>query len=365
MKKKESEKTAFGRLLVCLLAGLLVFGGFVVVTDPFYQYHGPWFGLPVTLDNAVYQTAGAARNLPYDSAIVGTSMTENFHTGWFDRELGWKTMKLSYSGARTDDLKAIFQQVFTKERRNIFMDINAYQLTCDSTTAYVSRPGYLYDKNPFNNYRYVFNHDVFVLGLDRILKAVEGAEDNVDEAYTWEEEELFGREIALNACRDTKEELMRSWEAREGGELVAVQAQDTRQEKLRVCRENLENILPFIEGHEDTEFVIEIPPYSMLYWEQEVLKGELEDTVEIYRYAIETLLSYENVKIYYFQDEEELITNLENYRDPSHHRPEYNRYIFECIRDGRNLLTRENYEGHLTHMYELARDFDYETLWAP
>ncbi len=364
----EDKKTFYrlGRyILVCFLGGMLLTGGFVAVTDPFYHYHAPWLGIPIVLDNAVYQTAGAARNLPYDSAIVGTSMTENFHTGWFDGELGWKTMKLSYSGARTDDLKAIFQQIFVRERKYIFMDINAYQLTGESTSPYVDRPEYLYDENLWNDYQYVFSHDVLVLGLDRVLKALKGVADNVDSAYTWEEDNLFGRKTALDSCRYTKELMLEAKKKREEGGAVAALSQGTLDEKLRVCRENLENILPFIEGHEDTEFVIEIPPYSMLYWEQEVLKGELEDTVAIYRYAIETLLSYENVKIYYFQDEEELITNLENYRDPSHHRPEYNRYIFECIRDGRNLLTRENYEGHLTHMYELARDFDYETLWAP
>ena len=65
--------------------------------------------MPVIMEDAVYQTPGAAKNLEYTDVLMGTSMTENFHTGWFDEELGWHTMKLSYSGARSNDLKAILE----------------------------------------------------------------------------------------------------------------------------------------------------------------------------------------------------------------------------------------------------------------
>lgn len=360
------EKKSCRRLLGCLLLCMVCSAGFIVVTDPFYHYHKPWFGMPVVLENAVYQTAGAASNLEYDSAIVGTSMTENFHTDWFDDELGWHTMKLSYSGARSSDLNAIFRQIFKKGREpaHIFMDINAYQLTSESWTAYVERPEYLYDDNPFNDYRYVYNHDVFVMGLKRVLDAAEGIGDNVDSAYTWEQEELFGREIALAASRDTREGILGRKGDEESGVLQASVTGDTLRKKLSTCRENLENILPFIREHQNTEFIIIIPPYSMLYWEQEVLKGDLEDTVRIYTYAIEQFLQYENVVLYYFQDAEDIIYNLDNYRDNAHHRPQYNRYIFECIKSGENRITLDSYQERVDHMYRIAKDYEYEKLWG-
>ena len=101
----------------------------------------------------------------------------------------------------------------------------------------------------------------------------------------------------------------------------------------------------------------------MLYWEQMVLRGNLEDILEIYRYAIQHFLEYENVSLYYFQTEEEIIINLECYRDVCHHRPEYNRYIFDCIRQGENRITRENLDKTLLEMYEFAKDYDYEAFW--
>lgn len=335
------------------LAFLVCVGAIVVILDPFYQYHSPWLGLPIVLDNAVYQTPGAARNLDYRDAIVGTSMTENFHTSWFDEEMGWNTMKLSYSGARSNDLKVILSEIFSREEpvEHIFMDINDYQLTSDSWTAYVERPGYLYDNNLLNDYNYIYNRDVLAYGWERVLDAFQGVEDNIDTAYTWEDAD-FGAELALNSARDVRRQL-----------LAEQPSSKPLEEKLIVCRENLDNIIPFIEQNPDTEFIIFFPPYSMLYWEQVVLRDDLEGMLGIYRYAIEQFLQYENVQVYYFQNEQEIIADIENYRDVCHHRPEYNRYIFECVRDGRKRVTNENLDKMIQEMYEFARDFDYGIYW--
>ena len=339
------------------------------MVDPFYHYHEPWFDIPIVLDNAVYQTAGASRNLQYDSAILGTSMTENIHTSWLDEELGWNTMKLSYSGARTNDLQAILGQMEQKEGElhHIIMDINDYQLTSESWTSYAERPEYLYDSYFYNDYEYLFNHDTFVLSVQRVVDGLNGVEDNVDTAYTWEEEELFGKAITQNTCKDLREQLLLERTQLLGEDniyQVTGEFSEDIDSKLAVCEDNLNNILPFIQSHPDTKFYIFVPPYSMLYWEQKVLGGTLEDMMAIYAHAFTTLLQYDNVKIYYFQNEQEIITNIDNYRDTAHHKPEYNQYIVNCIIEGRNELTLENYEAKLTEMYIFAKEFQYESLWA-
>ena len=318
-------------LCVCFLGGLILLGGFVWLVDPFYHYHAPFMGLPVVLDTAVYQTAGAAKNLEYDSAIVGTSMTENMHTSWFDEEMGWDTMKLSYSGARSNDLQAIFGEMSQKDGQleNVVMDINDYQLSVISWTKYVERPEYLYDEYLHNDYEYLYNHDIIVRSAERCLDGLMGLEDNIDTAYTWEDPSYFGKDIVMNASRDLRVQLLQ--ERTDGEDVYQVKGavSENIQDKYNMCQQNLDNILPFIENNPDTQFYIMIPPYSMLYWEQEVLKNELEDTIAVYAYAVKQFLQYDNVNIYYFQYEPEIITNLDNYRDDCHHRPEYNRYMFE------------------------------------
>jgi prolyl-tRNA editing enzyme YbaK/EbsC (Cys-tRNA(Pro) deacylase) len=72
----------------------------------------------------------------------------------------------------------------------------------------------------------------------------------------------------------------------------------------------------------------------------------------------------DNVRVYYFQNEFDIITDLDNYRDNCHHRPEYNRYMFECIRDGKNEMTLQNYQALFQEMYDFAKDYPYTNLWA-
>ena len=353
MNEKRDKKDFF-RLLGSLAGAGVCIAAIVFCIDPFYHYHGVWFGLPVILENAVYQTPGAARHLDYDSVIIGTSMTENFYASWFD-ELGWDTVKLSYSGARTDDLRAILEQIYSREEppKNIVMDINAYQLTEASWTAYVERPEYLYTNNLLTDVPYLYNHDILLECLERVADGLQGRESNTDTAYTWGDGYYFGEQAALRAAEPTKCMLMES---------EAVKAD--LQEMLHRCDENLGNITPYIEEHPETQFYIFYPPYSMLYWEQEILKGELYEILEVFGHSMHCLTAYENVHIYYFQNETEIIANLDNYRDATHHRPEYNRFIFECIRDNVNIVTEDNIGQYIADMYQYASEFDYGALWG-
>lgn len=352
-------KKDFFRLLICLGSCMVIFAVWIVLIDPFHHYHEPWFGMPTILEDVVYQTPGNAINLEYNSAIVGSSMTENFRVSWFDEELGWDTMKLCYSGAACNDLKAILECVYANDRQvdHIFMDLNDYQLTSPAEVSYVERPAYLYTENLLDDYRYLYNHDVFVKGFDRVLSAAQGQQDNIEIAYTWESEELFGKEKVLESGRLTKEKLLT-----EQKDSQAAAKADEKEDVCAVCQENLDQILPFIQEHPETEYIIYFPPYSMIYWEQIVLEGELKEKIDVYTYAIEQLLSYENVKIYYFQGED-VIENLDEYRDATHHKPKYNRYIFDCVKADQNRLTYENYQEEIRKVYQKAKDYDYESLW--
>ena len=102
----------------------------------------------------------------------------------------------------------------------------------------------------------------------------------------------------------------------------------------------------------------------MLYWEQEANKGTLEQMIAVFGHSIDRLIDYENVKIFYFQNEKEIISNLDNYRDATHFRPEFNRYICKCMRTGENLVSKDNYQEKLQDMYEYAKAFDYQVLWT-
>lgn len=351
-------KKIFVQFFATVAVLLLFIAGFNLTVDNFYHYHAPIGKTAVYMKNQVYQTPGAALHFTYDSAIVGTSMTENFHASWFE-EMGLHTVKLSYAGAHSADIRVILDKIYesNNEIKCIVMDMNDYQLTTDSTEKYAETPAYLYDNKWWEDAEYLLNNDIFWMSTGRVLETFTGNQPDPDAAYTWEEPELFGEERVKESCREYVESLVEQME--ESG----VQVSDMSEE-YAVCADNLENIIPLIEAHPETEYIIFYPPYSILYWEEQVLSGQLTQMLEIYKYSIERLLSYENVKVFYFQDEEEIITDLDNYRDVCHHTPQINRYIFECIRDGEKEITVENLEEHFANMYRIAAEYPYDEIWG-
>ena len=76
-----------------------------------------------------------------------------------------------------------------------------------------------------------------------------------------------------------------------------------------------ENLCPYIERNPDTTFYIFFPPYSILYWNDVMQENHLEATMREYAHIADTLLTYDNVRVFYFPNREEIVTDLNNYAD--------------------------------------------------
>ena len=72
------------------------------------------------------------------------------------------------------------------------------------------------------------------------------------------------------------------------------------------------------------------------------------------------LLECDNVRLFYFQDDKDIITDLSNYRDYSHYKIDVNYRMYEAMRDGTHELTLDNYYDTLLDMYNYAITYDYE-----
>ena len=73
---------------------------------------------------------------------------------------------------------------------------------------------------------------------------------------------------------------------------------------------------------------------------------------------MKTLLFYENVKFYYFQNDRKVITNLENYMDILHFSPEINHYICDSMMSNSHRINLNNYKENINEM----RDLSYEIV---
>ena len=99
-KESKKEKAASGSMLrrcvitfaVSALILVLAGAGLIVYVDPFFQYHSPLPGFPYVVDNQLSQNPGMAKNMEYDSVILGYSMTVNFNTNWFSELMVLNTL---------------------------------------------------------------------------------------------------------------------------------------------------------------------------------------------------------------------------------------------------------------------------------
>lgn len=330
--------------------GLFLTAALVVVIDPFFQYHAPLSGFPYQIDNQLGQNPGMARNMEYDSVLLGSSMTVNFDGNWFLEDMGLHLIKLCYNGAYPRDIYNIMEQIDRSKNKpeRIFIGVDLASYTGDTKETKYPLPEHLYNKNLLDDVNYLYNKGVL---LDYILKpAAEREPTELGSVYASEE--------TLKDCY-SREYVLAHYEVPEKND--AYFPEDMFIEKLE---QNLqENILPVITGHPDIKFTLFFPPYSILYWYEYIQNNQMDAVMYEYAYFMEKLLVYDNVELFFFPAEEEIVTNLDLYADTGHYKQEINRYMTDCFMDGTDRITKENYKEKLSEFGKLTDSYDYEALF--
>lgn len=336
---------SFGiRMILLLLAVIAV----TVILDPFYHYHKPLPFLKAVLTDKEYQCIGTLRNFDYDALIVGSSVCENYNNGWFDNAFGCTSIKAIRSYGATADLCYLLDAAYeTHQPKYIFYNIDPSSLSASTDPTYVSTgcPMYLYDKNIFNDYPYLLNKDVLIEKIPYMLAF--SFLDSYDEgdSYNWAQWKHFNTATAVGMYPRLDS-------------VSDMQPQTANEKELRG---NIALLTSMVEAHPDTAFKFFFSPYSMLWWDNAYRSGELEAVIYNEKQTIAALLTYDNVEIYYYQDEEEIITTLDNYMDMIHFSKDINYYVFDKLSKGEERLTLDNYEQRLDKMREFAYQMaDYE-----
>ncbi len=357
---RTDTETKYRRLLIGLVAlvvaVLAAVAALVVFVDPFFHYHRPLPGFPYIVDNQLSQNPGMASNMDYNGCIIGSSMTVNFDTDDFRELLGYDTLKLSYSGAYPKDDYNILSIVFdestvarqTRDMGAVFFAMDIPTMTADTEETKYPLPEHLYDDNTFNDVNYVLNKDVLFQYILRPL--VQGKGSDLSEIYaSWWTPDYYNIQWVMH----TYEEPPKS------DKII------TESDVIPATKANLEkNILPFVKEHPETTFYFFFPPYSILYWHNLQQENFYDAAFAQYLFVAEELLKYDNVRLFYFQTMPE-VTDLNNYADYSHYKPEINRFMVECFSDGRyEIKSSEDMVKELTKMRDIVENFDFDELFS-
>ena len=142
----------------------------VIIVDPFVHYHAPFFGLAAAETDERGQQIGVAKNLDYDTAIVGSSMSENFEAGWFDDGIiGNSTVNLSMQGAHFADYSRLLNVVLSKpETKTVIISLDNYLILHNPEEYPTTIPDYLENDTLTDDIYYLWKNNQNELTLNNL-----------------------------------------------------------------------------------------------------------------------------------------------------------------------------------------------------
>lgn len=337
------NKKFLKKLIISIILFLSLPAIIVLVFDPFFHYHKPIRPLKEVLTQAEYQVIGTLKNFEYDSLIAGSSMAENYNNYWFDELFGCKTIKAVKPGANTSDLVYLLNRAYEyKQIKNIFytLDIAAFTTTVKEHYVNEGMPLYLYNENPLDDIKYLFNKHVIFKDIPYMIANSFLGDYNEGDSFNWAK--------------------YKSFDTLHYEPTIEKQENKNLEEYRQYVEFNLNQLEHLIREHQDTNFIFMVPPYSSLWWYEAYMCGDLEYNFYALEEIFNRLLKYENVEIHYFQSIEEIVADLSNYMDLLHFHPDINKNLVELIITDHYLVTMDNKEEKLSEMKQLADKCIYE-----
>lgn len=326
---------------------LVLCAGTVRLVDPFFHYHDPDPEGEVWFDQRA-QGAGLLRTQDYETVLMGSSLAANYRSFWFDVFYETSTVKVTFPNGGFDEFTQALDYAYTQQDvKRVIFGLDPNLLARAPEEAPDQLPGYLYDKNPLNDGKYLFNKDVLMRSGYTLLKKAAGETQPLQDAFVWDGNVFFSKTLALAG-----------YDRPEPAEEAA--AQDAF---LQNARENLSVVTAWLEQHPDTEFIFYFSPYSILFWDKMDRQGQTQAMLALLEETTETLLRYDNAELQFFMADEDVITNLDNYADHIHVAGKVTYRMAEAMPTGEYRMRLENRMEMLDALRQLVVNYDYDQIW--
>ena len=327
------------------------------IVDPHQQYRISTF-YPVHFHNQRYQNAGFAKNFQYDSALVGTSMSENFILSEVETLLNFnKALKLTISGGSSKEQSVTLQTAIDNNEslKNVVWEIHMSTFVGNVDrlrNGEGSFPFFLYDKSVLNDFKYIFSFDVLKQSVNSVLNLLRKQYDDVSFDYNkmFQWQHLHENEFTLQNVRN-------SWEERDN----YFKLYPPKDHKFLVLKKNFDfNFLKIIKRNPQIEFKILFPPHSILLFKGYEERQVYNDILKFKKYILNTLSAYPNLEIYDFQIVDKITTDLSNYKDLNHYHQKVNTWMLNRMQNKDFLVTSKNIEEHLQILKKQVESFYFD-----
>ena len=344
MDSNAKAKKFIKLLAICTVCTLFATAFIVMLFDPFYHYHAPLPGMKAVLEERDYEVIGTIDHFNYDSVLLGDSLVENTNTAILTEYFDVTAIKAIRAGGSNADILFYLDRAYEKQDlKKVFYCIDKAALVADTKVTFPENDYYyLVDKNPLNDWKYLWNKDVLLKKIPLQLAYNTVLDYNENEAYAWYSTKTFSKEAMLTHYEPEA-------------------AFNDSQPVPDTFYENLSLLKTEIESHPETEFYLFYPPVSMLWWDSELRAGNLDADLEILKELSAAFVDCPNVRLYGFYNADEYI-QLDRYMDVVHFSPEVNHAMYEDMKDSLYLMNADTVDEDLEQLREKVLAFSSEEI---
>lgn len=330
------------------VAILLCMGIFIYIWDPCNYYRIEDNRLKYVA--SAYIDAGIIRNAEYDTAIIGSSMSQNFDMQLFRDKLGVNPVKINTGGITLEQRDLFYNAIeHTNKADNYYIEIALSKFNED-TDPLDDTPVYMYDDDQWNDFKYLYGYETWLrsvpislayAGLDTLGIEIKTAHnlESVDYVGEWYYRSKAGSDIVKKKYSSG---------------IDAVSAQDTDGMYERMIKNVDDKLTTVID--ENNSYVFYFPPYSALFWYDADKKGYVDVYYVVKEHILEILLEYPNVRVFDFQYAP-FICDLDNYKDTTHYSKNVSDFMVNCFENQEYMATKENYEEGLNELKRHVESF--------
>lgn len=281
---------------------------FNYLVDPL-QYYRRVESYPLYVNDR-WQVPAFIRSFSFDSAIVGTSMTQNFSLQQIRSTLGDNAIKLSIAGSNISEQLLVLQMLLkNKKVKKILWGLDRHYF-------YVTDPRPL-TKMPISLYRGFFDaHLVYLLNIDTLFQAMRVLCSKVDpikelENYNgWGEKEDYSKKKVLEQYYASLKE-KKTLAPMSDPEVI------------------LKEVCTLIKKNPEIQFIIFLPPYSIAFQKKgcALNKAHYYKDFKFRERLLKDLTQFKNVKLFDFETDLTVVADLNNYKDLTHYSKLINDHI--------------------------------------
>lgn len=358
MKVIESKRWIIVTFIQILVATIIM-STITYIIDP-HMYYSSDDNYKKLL-NSRFINIGLIKNVEYDTAIIGSSMIQNFDMQSFRNKLGWNPVKLTVGGMTANEIVQMYvlsRKYSHANRYLINIDLQTFNKDINFKIKSEKFPSYLYNESKIDDFKYLMGYDTWLkfipvdigitLAYKKGITLPEKFDDSIqiDMIDNWSKDYSFGKDVVITNYMNSRYSV----------------SQVNNNGMVKRMKENLDgyfNILFSEKYDQEFEIIFLFPPYSVLYWVNAEKEEYIDQFFEFKRYFLEKAKQYPNVRVVDVQDLS-LSYELDHYKDTTHYDTVIQEIIVDVIVNGKYDLNDDNICKKQQRLRDMVSEFKRE-----